>query len=122
MSTSNKNLKSPKQLFEEKRLNALVELEYQKTKQVEELISKKILPPKYFFNSDVIEEFNAESEKKDLVEEVIAEEVKVDLYQEQLDQIKNKISQIEEIIPEEVDLTEVTNLIISLELFRIYEI
>lgn len=104
MDIKNKNLKSPKDLFEERRLQSLMELERQKSKEIEErleeLKNRKVLSPKNFFNEKIFEV------QEEIIQH-IEEEKEVDLYQEQISELKSKIEEIENSLPEEVDLTEV---------------
>ena len=114
MNTSNKSLQSPKELFEQKRLQALLELElrHQKIEESNKSLTKKILPPKYFFNDNVVEEII--EDENEFVEQII-ETVEVDPYKEQIDELKSKLFEIENSIPEEVDLSEIIDYVNSLK-------
>lgn len=108
---SSSNLKSPKELFEEKRLQALAELEYQKIKEVNDIVSKKVLPPKFFFNETTIKDLFP---KEEIVDE-IDEEIVVDPQQEQISLLQSRLEELQNSIPEEVNLDEVFVLIENLK-------
>ena len=116
MDIKNKNIKSPKELFEERRLQSLEEFEYQKTKEIEkqliEIQNKKILSPKIYFNEVPLEEENFGIDNEYSIENDYEE---IDLYQEQISSLKLKLESIENSIPKKVDLSEIFDLIDRLE-------
>ena len=95
-------------------MQALLELElrHQKIEESNKSLTKKILPPKYFFNDNVVEEII--EDENEFVEQII-ETVEVDPYKEQIDELKSKLFEIENSIPEEVDLSEIIDYVNSLK-------
>jgi len=103
MNKENKKLKSPKELFEEKRLKSLEELQYQKIE--EEKKDKKILSPKQYFNEVV------EQPEEQLKEEYIQEEGQ----NKEIEELKNKILELQESISDKADLVELIQLVGTLK-------
>ena len=111
MDKSSKSIKSPKQFFEEKKLQDNAESSCNEIKSSEESVEKKILPPKHFFNEDVVEE----TVEAEVVEEIQNDAVEVDPYEHQIVALKTKLFEIESSIPEEVDLTEILEFVNTLK-------
>jgi seryl-tRNA synthetase len=103
---NNKNLKLPKELFEEKRLHTLAKLNSQNTEEVEESTDRKILPPKDFFGGNIVDQTSQEN-IRNIDEKIENDVIEVDPYEHQIVELKTKLFEIESSIPEEVDLTEI---------------
>jgi len=100
-------LKTPSELFEQRRLKAFAKESAQRGKQTQEELNKRIISPKELFG-EIVEE---------IVEESIEEKVEepVDPYIQEIDSIKLQLEEFLNSIPEETDLTEVFETIESLK-------
>jgi chromosome segregation ATPase len=118
----NKKVKSPDQLFEEKRLESLKELERQKLKEenarVQTLLLKKLKPPKDVFGESYIIPIESIEEEPEVIEQppdpiqILEERVdslpKPKYYDEDIKLLRKQIQQVRDSIPvvEEFDSSD----------------
>jgi uncharacterized coiled-coil DUF342 family protein len=124
MYKDSKNLKSPKELFEERRLQTLADIEYQKIKEQENIQklkeererNRKIISPKQFFN-EVKDEFKVEEKPVEIIEQKVHEEIEENDQTENKDLLilKNKIIEIEESVSDKADFVEILRIVTSLK-------
>ena len=124
MYKDSKNLKSPKKLFEERRLQTLADIEYQKIKEQENIQklkeererNRKVISPKQFFN-EVDDEVEVEEQPIDIIEQKVSEEIEETANTENKDLLilKNKIIEIEESVSDKADFVEILRIVTSLK-------